>query len=188
MSNDKDIVSDRGFWISNQDWQHTFIDELAIEINSYISNNKIKSVYDFGCGKGEYLQKIRDLDNLIELTGFEGHQTDGVFDNIVKADLSEPLTLNKVDLVMSIEVGEHIPKEFEDTFLQNISNHSNKHVILSWAVEGQGGLGHVNCQNNDYVINKMKALGWNFEEDLSKDMRTRMPDNWIKNTLMVFTK
>ena len=43
MSNDKDIVSDRGFWISNQDWQHTFIDELAIEINSYISNNKIKS-------------------------------------------------------------------------------------------------------------------------------------------------
>ena len=188
IDSNEDIVSDRGFWISNQDWQHTFVKELLEEINHYINNNEINSVYDFGCGKGEYLQGIVDFNNLIEATGFEGHQTDGVFNNILKLDLSENINLNPVDLVISIEVGEHIPKQYEQTFLDNISKHAKNHIIMSWAVEGQGGLGHVNCQNNDYIIEQMINRGWCYQESFSKDIRSKMPDNWLKNTVMVFTK
>ncbi len=188
MNQKIDVVSERGFWISNQDWQHTFIEQLSKEINKYINENSIRSVYDFGCGKGNYLQKIYEMDSSINLIGFEGHQTEGVFHNILRQDLSVPMEIEKADLVISIEVGEHIPKEFENIFLNNISSNASKHVIMSWAIEGQSGLGHINCQNNDYIIYKMHDLGWIFNQEKSTDMRSRMPDNWIKHTLMVFEK
>jgi predicted TPR repeat methyltransferase len=182
----ENIVSETGFWISNKDEEHLFIPELSKEINYYIVKNNIKTVYDFGCGRGEYLQKIKEMDDKIEATGFEGEQTNGIYSNILKADLSKDLNLSPVDLVISIEVGEHIPKQFEQTFINNITNSSTKHAILSWAVEGQYGLGHVNCQNNSYVIAEMNKRGWVFNEAEALKMRHNMPDIWIKNTLMVF--
>jgi cyclopropane fatty-acyl-phospholipid synthase-like methyltransferase len=182
-------VSDTGFWISNKDNEHRFVPELSKEINEYVDNKNIKTVYDFGCGRGEYLNELQKFDNTLELTGFEGHQTDGVFNKIVKQDLSTPLNLDQVDMVMSIEVGEHIPKEFEQTFIDNISNHAKSHIFLSWAIVGQSGLGHINCQNNDYVIQQFVDRGWKLETDLSNKIRYNMPNSiWLKNTLMVFTK
>lgn len=182
-------VSDTGFWISNNDNEHRFVPELSKAINDYVVNNNIKTVYDFGCGRGEYLEQLRNLDPTLQLTGFEGHQTDGVFNNIVKKDLSTNLELNEVDMVMSIEVGEHIPKEFEQVFIDNISNHAKNHIFLSWAIVGQSGLGHINCQNNDYIITQFVNRGWKLEQELSNQIRSSMPNNiWLKNTVMVFTK
>lgn len=182
-------VSDTGFWISNNDNEHRFVPELSKAINDYVVNNNIKTVYDFGCGRGEYLNCLKELDSTLQLTGFEGHQTDGVFDNIIKQDLSTTMELNQVDMVMSIEVGEHIPKEFEQVFIDNISNHAKSHVFLSWAVVGQGGLGHINCQNNDYIVKEFIDRGWKLELDLSNQIRSSMPVGiWLKNTVMVFTK
>lgn len=181
-------ISDTGFWTSYEDWQHSFVEELSVEINKYIEKNNIKSVYDFGCGTGEYLLKLSEFDKSIFATGFEGHTIDGVFNNIVKRDLSQPFKIEPVDLVLSIEVGEHIPKQYESNFFNNISTHAKSHVILSWAIEGQGGVGHINCQNNDYVIDQMLMRGWDYQEEVSMGIRKLMPDNWLKNTVMVFTK
>lgn len=181
-------ISDTGFWTSYEDWQHSFVEELSVEINKYIEKNNIKSVYDFGCGTGEYLLRLHEFDKSISATGFEGHTTDGVFNNIAKRDLSQPFKIDPVDLVLSIEVGEHIPKQYESNFFDNISIHAKSHVILSWAIEGQGGVGHVNCQNNNYVIDQMLMRGWDYQEEISTEIRNNMPDNWLKNTVMVFTK
>lgn len=182
------VVSDTGFWISNNEEEHMFIKELSSEINRYVLENGIRSVYDFGCGKGEYLKALVKLDSSIEATGFEGHQTDGEFPNIVKEDLSKKINLPIVDMVISIEVGEHIPEEFEQVFIDNICLHAKDHIILSWAVEGQWGLGHVNCKNNDYVIDQISKRGWVFDSNTTSEMRKVMPNIWIKNTLMVFVK
>jgi len=182
-------VSDTGFWISNNDNEHRFVPQLSKAINDYVVTHNIKSVYDFGCGRGEYLNELQKFDNTLALTGFEGHQTDGVFNNIVKQDLSTPLNLDQVDMVMSIEVGEHIPKEFEQTFIDNISNHAKEHIFLSWAIVGQGGLGHINCQNNDYIIKQFADRGWIHQEELSNQIRSTMPGSiWLKNTVMIFTR
>lgn len=181
-------ISDTGFWISNEDSEHVYIPQLSKEINDFVHKNNIKTVYDFGCGKGEYLKYLVEFDNSIEATGFEGHQTNGEFNNIVKADLSKKLTLSPVDMVISIEVGEHIPVEFEQVFIDNVCSHAKDYIILSWAVKGQGGLGHVNCKNNDYVINEVEKRGWTFDKETTNQMRNMMPNIWIKNTLMVFIK
>ena len=57
---------------------------------------------------------------------------------------------------MSIEVGEHIPAELESKFLNNLVNSARRMVVLTWAVPGQGGEGHVNGQTAEAIVEKMK--------------------------------
>jgi len=57
----------------------------------------------------------------------------------------------KYDFAICFEVAEHIPKQFETTYLNNLIKHCKKGIVISWAIVGQKGIGHVNCQNNDYV-------------------------------------
>lgn len=183
------IISPTGFWIEYEDYDHVFIKELSDVINDYVKEHNIKTVYDFGCGTGEYLDKLTKEVSGITATGFEGSPNGIIYNNIVEKDLSSKLNLEPVDLVISIEVGEHIPKEFEQNFIDNISNSSKKHVIFSWAIEGQDGNGHINCQNNDYIISEMEKRGWNFDSSRTEEARKVMPqDIWIVNTLMFFNK
>ena len=41
--------------------------------------------------------------------------------------------------VMSLEVGEHIPADYEAIFLDNLARHAKEGVLLSWARPNQGG-------------------------------------------------
>jgi cyclopropane fatty-acyl-phospholipid synthase-like methyltransferase len=182
-------VSDTGFWIENDDIQHSFSQTLFNFIKTYAEDNSISTVYDFGCGTGEYLDKLTKALPGVSATGFEGYQTNVLFNNVVAQDLSKPFTLTPADLSISIEVGEHIPKEFESIFIDNVSNNTSKHLILSWAIVGQGGLGHINCQNNDYVIEQFSKRGWVYDEAQSQKARAGHIDQaWLGNTVMVFTR
>ena len=88
---------------------------------------------------------------------------------------------------MSLEVGEHIPREHEQTFLDNVCRYANELIVLSWAVEGQAGLGHVNCRNNDYIVEQMRQRGYVLDDTTSK-LREAAQVPWFKDTLMVFRK
>ena len=103
-------------------------------------------------------------------------------------DLSTALTEKPRDWVVSLEVGEHIKKEFEDTFLSNVALHAERGVILSWAVPGQGGSGHVNEQSNEHIRDKMHSLGFTALEELTADLRATAELSWLKQTLMAFAK
>ena len=46
--------------------------------------------------------------------------------------------LPRYDWVLSLEVLEHIPSDFETTVLDNIDRAAGHGVVLSWAVPGQG--------------------------------------------------
>ena len=104
------------------------------------------------------------------------------------ANLAESFNLGKRwDWVMSLEVGEHIPKEYEQIFIDNIVKHACKGIILSWAVVGQGGHNHINCQNNDYVIQQMNSRGLHLDQFNTTEGRKRIKYlGYFKNTLMVF--
>jgi tryptophanyl-tRNA synthetase len=95
---------------------------------------------------------------------------------------------NKFDCVLSLEVGEHIPKEYESVFIDNVCSHTNNLLIISWAVVGQGGDGHINCQNNEYVINQIESRGLLYNPLKSKELRESATIGWFKNTIMVFYK
>ena len=182
-------INDNGFWDHNghaleNHFNDLFVAELLV---SFAKKYSPSLVYDFGCGTGFYLKQINDTLG-IESIGFEGVPDTALYQNILKKDLTEELTMKRsADMSISLEVGEHIPKEFEQIFIDNICNNTNKILVLSWAIKGQGGKGHVNCQDNDYIIEEVEKRGFKFNPKIL-NYRKNAELRWFKNTLMMFER
>ena len=88
-----------------------------------------------------------------------------------------------------MEIGEHISKELESIFFDNLGDASRKGVILTWAVPGQGGFGHVNERSNEYVIKQMLDRNFVYDEEMSLYFRSTVTAHtWLRDTIMVFWK
>jgi hypothetical protein len=102
-------------------------------------------------------------------------------------DLSRPAALAATfDWVLCLEVLEHIPAVFAETAMENLLRHSHRGVVLSWAVPGQGGHGHLNEQPNTRAIDWFTARGCRHDEITQSALRQSARIAWFKNTLMVF--
>lgn len=188
-------ISNTGAWQNNSLDGHTnsknipyFDEPLSKSIVNLFKNNGVCSLYDFGCGHGLYTKYF--IENNFICHGYDGNPytftiTNGLC-NVL--DLSIPINLLPLDFVLSLEVGEHIPKQFESNFIQNLHKHNTKGIIVSWAVKGQGGNGHVNEQNNDYIKQQFLDLGYENNIDQEKILRNSATIPWFKNTIMVFTR
>ena len=145
-----------------------------------------KRVIDLGCGKGDYC-KFFESEGWKNLEGYEG--TIGLkdaFRNIAPVDLSRACEFRKADFVLSLEVGEHIPEQYESIFFTNLTSPCTKHLVLSWALPDQGGPGHVNGRTNDYVIARVKEKGLRLDPIKTRNLREGASLPWFKNTLMAF--
>jgi 2-polyprenyl-3-methyl-5-hydroxy-6-metoxy-1,4-benzoquinol methylase len=145
------LVDKRGYWIGEEaKYQHVNDKSFSYELINFLIENNCNSIIDFGCGMGTYIKHFRE--NGIDADGIDGNpETEKLTEGRGKVyDLSKPIELKKsYDWVMSLEVGEHLPKQFESQFIENIHKNNNNGVILSWAIKGQGGYGHFNEQNNE---------------------------------------
>lgn len=179
----------RGFWQSLDASGHAhdvFLEQAILHV--YQSKN-IQFVLDLGCGLGMYARRL-------QAEGFHCDAYDGNPNTATLSgglantlDCSQPFRLQRqYDCVMSLEVGEHIPAEFEDTFLENVCVHATRYSLLSWAVEGQPGTGHINCRNNDHVITQMNARHFEINPDVSAYLRARASLWWFRDTLMWFER
>lgn len=181
-------ISNEGFWLTDDESGHCFDIPLATELKNFFNSIKCNNVLDLGCGPGHYTKYF--LDNNIECEGWDGNpNTHIISKGLCKvADLTKINEFEKKDWVLSLEVGEHIPKKYETTFIQNLINHSKKGIILSWATPGQPGDGHVNCQSNEYVIDLMRSHNYILDVHSTIQLRDSADLWWFKNTLMVFRK
>ena len=95
-----------------------------------------------------------------------------------------------IDFAQSFEVAEHIEEEYADIFLHNLIKDDPDTVLLTAASVGQHGLQHVNCQEREYWMTKMKNNGYLFNQDLLNEIRgCGEPDEcplWWYSNLMVF--
>ncbi|RYY77649.1 hypothetical protein EON63_18330 [archaeon] len=64
--------------------------------------------------------------------------------------------------------------------------HTHTGIILSWAIPGQGGNGHVNEQSNAYLINTLSGLGYQYDAQLSERGRKEAEMFWFRSSFMVF--
>jgi SAM-dependent methyltransferase len=112
------------------------------------------SLLDVGCGQGEWL----DAFGLDDMLGVDIAAPEG--DRYRRHDLAEPLHLNRTfDLVLCLEVGEHLPEAAADTLVDTLTRHGTK-VVFSAAVPGQAGKGHINCQPHEYWHGKFAERGF----------------------------
>ena len=124
----------------------------------------VTSVLDVGCGVGSWLAVMSDS-GVSDVMGIDGDlvpeellQIPAQF--VQHKDLSRPFDLGRrFDLVISIEVAEHLPQSSADLFIQSISAHTDL-VAFSAAVPGQGGTGHVNEQWPSYWASRFEAEGF----------------------------
>ena len=86
--------------------------------------------------------------------------------------------------VYSLEVGEHLPKDKEDTFLDLLTKGDG--LIVSWAIPGQGGDGHINEQEVSYIRKKIEDRGFVYDADATKKMRDSARIAHFVHNIMVF--
>jgi SAM-dependent methyltransferase len=183
-------IANTGFWNGETAHNHHVHSEnLSQWIYDFCIKKKIQSVTDFGCGLGEYLSKLSPIVN--NAIGVEGSIPKAAkFEYIIQGDLTTDLKSKAFtsDLVISLEVGEHIPAEFMGVYLDNITNHSAKYLITSWAVRGQAGFGHVNCLDNAEIIPEFENRGFKLLEKETEKARLIIEDkaHWFRNTLFIF--
>lgn len=151
----------------------------------------VKTAVDIGCGDGSYTKIL--IKNGINCQGYDGNPiTPQLSGNLCKVmDFADPQDIGQFDLVLSLEVGEHIPKRWEQIFINNLCRASRKFICMSWAIEGQAGFGHFNCQNNDYVINEMAKRYFVYCPKASMVLRESSDKKvfpWFANTILVFKK
>ena len=193
-------ISETGFWDGeNAHHHHVHSPKLAEWIVKLLSSTfdlvpnqdvKDKKIYDFGCGMGEYLKTL-EIGGFTNLVGFEGDPpAQKVFDNIWKQDLTQPVHFAEKGHVIMLEVGEHIDAKYQDALIDNVVKLCKGYLILSWAVPGQAGYGHVNCLSNEDVISYLEAKGFVYLDVLTNESRQHVDDNtpWFRNTLMIFYK
>jgi trans-aconitate methyltransferase len=106
------------------------------------------SVVDVGCGIGAWLGEWRKQ-GVSDVLGIDGDWVDRSLlqipaEQFVAHDLAQPFQgSRRYDLVMSLEVAEHLDKDNADAFLDLLTSLGSV-ILFSAAVPNQGGQHHVN--------------------------------------------
>jgi SAM-dependent methyltransferase len=123
-----------------------------------------QSVVDVGCGTGAWLSVFREQ-GIRDILGIDGGYVDVSSllvpeESFQAHDLVRPLKIGrKFDLVVSLEVAEHISPQYAKTFVESLVC-LGPVVIFSAAIPYQGGVNHVNEQWQDYWRNLFNEKGF----------------------------
>jgi|ERR1035437_2358486 2-polyprenyl-3-methyl-5-hydroxy-6-metoxy-1,4-benzoquinol methylase len=154
-----------------------------------------KSVIDVGCGLGTFIKVFKES-GINEIVGIDGSwcNKDLLFKNIkpsefIEKDLLQPINLDKYfDLVVCLEVAEHLPPERADSFVADLVSLGDV-ILFSAAIPNQLGINHLNEQwisyweekfkSHNYVVHDiLKSFFWD-EESIFW---------WYKQNMVIITK
>ena len=157
-------------------------------LDSYIPG---KTVASFGDGPGRYKQLLLETGMLRGYDAYDGAPfSETTSEGRVNfLDLTLPqYGLPVYDWIISLEVAEHIPKEYESIYIDNIIRHAKEGVVLSWAVPGQNGYSHVNNQPFEYVKFLFESLGFNHNQVDSQTLKEAATVRWLKSNINVYRR
>ena len=122
------------------------------------------SILDVGCGTGAWLATARDL-GVVKIVGVDGgylppEQVVISQSEFVAADLTKPFDLlRRFDVVMSLEVAEHLDEQAASGFVRSLTTHGDV-ILFSAATPGQGGNHHVNERLPSYWVDQFASQGF----------------------------
>lgn len=119
-----------------------------------------ESVAELGAGGGEIMQQFRDrnhvaIDMSSDAREFALSNNEGGMIYEVSDLRDEVIYDQRYGLCICLEVVEHIHKKYVDNLILNLKNASDT-ILFTAAAPGQSGTNHVNCQNIQYWIIKLR--------------------------------
>lgn len=111
-----------------------------------------KSIIDFGCGDGAWLEAAEKGLNLDLMVGVAKEKAQNLPENIHfwEHDLDQPwLSGKRFDLCLCLETAEHLQIERAESFIRELCECSDV-VVFSAAIPMQSAPGHINCQWQSY--------------------------------------
>lgn len=152
------------------------------------------NVLDVGCGIGHWLNVFKSHE-IFDTIGID-------YDSIprdklviphcefIGMDLSKKLVSKKnekYDLVLCLEVAEHLPKSRSKSFIKDLTKLSPI-IIFSSAIPGQGGTNHINEQWQSYWIDLFKKEGYCKIDCLRKELWDKDIEFCYKQNLFLFIR
>ena len=132
------------------------------------------SLLDLGCGAGHYLRAFEQLG----INGFgleaspEGVALAGPKVTALSFDLRRPVYFNRqFDLVICVEVAEHIPLKSSRNLVASIARNAGRYVLFTAAPPGTPGLDHINCQSPAFWHALFGESGFRVSDDLTDNLR-----------------
>ena len=162
--------------------------KLVKALSKFFQN---KTVGSFGDGPGAYKREIEKLGEVKLYDAYDGAPfCEETSEGRVKfLDLTVPqFGLPIYDWIISLEVAEHIPENFEATYLDNLARHCRQGIVMSWAAPEQTGLAHINNRPREYAIKVMEQYGFKLNESASLQLRHSASWQWLHENINVFVR
>lgn len=167
--------------------------QAAEEIIPFILDfYKPKNVLDVGCGLGtwSYVFKQKGI-NVVGLD-WDGVNRDLLVleeNEFIPTDLEKGFQLQeKFDLIICLEVAEHLSEDSSDVFIKSLVNHSDV-ILFSAAIPNQGGDHHVNEQPFQYWINKFSLYSFDFYDCFrDKFWQNDKVEWWYRQNMFLVSK
>jgi len=174
------------------------------------SEDDVLTVADLGSMDGEYSKWLNDT-GVFRAFAFEGANNVGqITDGFVTetdltserlfvmgnySDDAEPELPHWIrqqipfDLVLCLEVAEHIPPEKTHIFLKNIDAFAGQGMVISWAPPHILGEGHVNTKSAVESRGLIETtLGFTIDEEITAKLRANAQLSWIGESVAFYRR
>lgn len=149
------------FYKKQRDGSRLSAEEIAPLILELI---QARSVVDVGCGVGTWLSVFK-RHGVEDILGVDGDYVEKTMleipaEKFMPFDLRKPLYINRqFDLVISMEVAEHLPVECSEDFVDSLTR-LGPVVLFSAAIPFQDGKNHINKQWPDFWSKLFEQKGY----------------------------
>lgn len=138
-----------------------------------IESFNVKTMVDIGCGPGGMVSLAKEKG--IEVLGIDGDPTlkNKWFDKelflLHDFTIGSPDINRTFDLAWSVEFVEHVEEKYMDAYLGVFK--LAKNIVITFAPPGWPGHHHVNCQPEEYWIEKFSNYNLEYSEVYTKKLR-----------------
>lgn len=154
---------------------------------------KPKSVIDVGCGVGTWLRVFTEF-GVPDIMGVDGNWVEKEMlqipeEQFLSFDLKKPFRIDRqFDLVVSLEVAEHLPIESAETFLDSLVR-LGPVILFSAAIPFQIGRHHVNEQWPDYWVQHFQKRGYLVIDAIRKKIwQNDSVEYWYAQNILIFAR
>lgn len=188
--------------IYDSDYYASIVEGPAVSSAEAISHSILldlrpNTIVDVGCGTGALLEVLRRRG--CQVLGLEYSEAALRYCrsrdlDVRKFDLERDTLADDrtFDVAISMEVAEHLPEKISGRYVALLARLSSV-IVFTAAPPGQGGRDHVNEQPPSYWISKFQALGFAYDEELSRLWRESWREKavvawWYFQNLMIFRR